>query len=648
MAERTPPTELQTRRASFKPGSSVNEERRTVDLVWTTGAKVFRQSWEGPFYEELSLDPKHVDLRRLNSGAPFLANHDGSSVADTLGVVERAWLEGDKGIATIRFAAKGISPEADRVFELIRDGIVANVSVGYRVHKMDLVDNEKIPTYRATSWEPHELSAVSIGADAGAHFRSENQPRSTTGVSQMKVESKDVSEQLLAENRERVAGITAAVRTARLGDDVAKRLIDSGVSLSKARETVLSMLADQSDAIKTETHAPTAGSYGRFQVGEEQSDKYFRAATSALILRSGAKGVEQSLRRKMPGFEDLDLNGGGELRGWSLLDFCRESLELKGVKTRGLDARRLVGLAFTHRSSGMASTSDFPVLLENALNKVLLGAYQNEPDTWSRFCAIEEVSDFRDHPRYRLGSIDDLDEVTESGEFKRKPLPDGSKLSINVETKGNIIAITRRAIVNDDMGAMANLAAMLGRAAKRSIENDVYALLALNSGLGPDQDDASPFFDDTARGNVSTSSTLSAANLDLDRVKMAAQRDPSSNEYLNLTPAILLVPTALEGQAKVIVNSDYNHDASKLNQPNLIKGLFRDVVGSPRLTGNRRYVFAAPEVCPAIVVTFLNGQREPLIESQQEWTVDGSSLRVRLDVKAQMFDSKGAITNAGG
>jgi hypothetical protein len=65
-------------RASLQP-SSVNEDRRTVDVVWTTGARVLRGYYDR-FWEELSLDPAHVRMDRLNGGAPFLSDHDGSRV----------------------------------------------------------------------------------------------------------------------------------------------------------------------------------------------------------------------------------------------------------------------------------------------------------------------------------------------------------------------------------------------------------------------------------------------------------------------------------------------------------------------------------------------------------------------------------------
>src|ERR671925_1615105 len=75
-----------TLRAALVP-STVNADTRTVELTWSTGAKVLRGFWE-PFWEELSLDPKHVRLARLNTGAPLLDTHNMFELRAVIGVVE--------------------------------------------------------------------------------------------------------------------------------------------------------------------------------------------------------------------------------------------------------------------------------------------------------------------------------------------------------------------------------------------------------------------------------------------------------------------------------------------------------------------------------------------------------------------------------
>ncbi len=118
--------------------------------------------------------------------------------------------------------------------------------------------------------------------------------------------------------------------------------------------------------------------------------------------------------------------------------------------------------------------------------------------TWTRFCARGSVSDFRPSNRYRLGSFGNLTAVNELGEFTNKSIPDAEKSFITASTKGNIINLSRQAVINDDLGAFVGLSAMLGHAAGRTVESDVYALLGLNSGQGPTMSDTGHLFNSTA------------------------------------------------------------------------------------------------------------------------------------------------------
>ena len=161
-------------RAAFKPGT-LDAENRTIEVVFGSDAPVRMYTWDyGPIEEELSFDPTHVRMDRLNSGAPVLDNHDmyGSVLDTVLGVVERAWSDGKKGYAKLRFAR---TEKADKVLEMTRDGILQNISVGYQVHKYmrsKATEEGKLDKYRAVDWEPHEISMVAVPADYGAKVRS--------------------------------------------------------------------------------------------------------------------------------------------------------------------------------------------------------------------------------------------------------------------------------------------------------------------------------------------------------------------------------------------------------------------------------------------------------------------------------------------
>lgn len=400
------------------------------------------------------------------------------------------------------------------------------------------------------------------------------------------------------------------------------------ITEDQAREKILAKLGSGAEPL-----APAGA--GRVEILADERDKRVAAAQNVLLARAGVHRMGGNGINPMA----IDLNGN-PFRGSTLLDLARASLRAAGKNPEGMDKREVVAQAFQ-------TTSDFPVLLENTIHKVLQVAYMTAPDTWTRFCKLGSVSDFRAHNRYRTGSIGNLDSLTEHGEFKRKTIPDGEKGSITAGTKGNIIAITREAIINDDLEALTGLAMMLGRAYKRTIEAAVYSLLGLNAGLGPTMADAKTLFH-ADHGNIGTAATISMAAIDADRVLMASQTDIGGNDYLDLRPAKLLVPLSLGGTARSINDAQYDPDtANKLQKPNIVNGLFDDIIDTPRLSGTRRYLFADPNEAPVIEVAFLDGMQEPYTETKDGWDVDGAELKVRGDFGVAAIDYRGAVTNAG-
>lgn len=405
-----------------------------------------------------------------------------------------------------------------------------------------------------------------------------------------------------------------------VADLQAKCQADTACTVEAANKQLLAHLAVGA--------APAAGGY--VVAVEDETDKRRAGIVQAIMARAGVPGIKA--------------DASNPWRGHKLLDLARAALTRAGIKTDGMNQMEIVAAAFT------SSTSDFPVLLENAMHKTLQAAYAVAPDTWTRFCAVGSVSDFRAHPRYRRGSFGNLDAVNENGEYKNKRISDGEKQSITATTKGNIINLSRQMIINDDLGAFVAVAGDFGRAAKRTVEADVYTLIALNSGLGPTMSDGNPLFHArTATGtNIGTGAALSMAAIDADRVIMASQKDISGNDYLDLRPAVLLVPLSLGGAARSINEAQYDPDtANKLQKPNVVNGLFRDIVDTPRLTGTRRYLFADPMEAPVIEVAFLDGVQEPYLEMQNGFDVDGTQYKVRLDYGVGAVGYQGAVTNAG-
>ncbi len=657
---------------------TIDAEKRTVEVTWTTGERVLRGFWD-QFWEELSLDAKHVRMDRIKSGrAPVLDSHDAFSTKSVVGVIESARIEGKKGekrgAAVLRFPTAEVDPEGDRVFRKIQDGILSDVSVGYRIYKMETVEETEgeVPVRRATDWEPFEISVVPIGADSGAKVRTDageaNQciveekmeeetvetVAETEGsgdeggnegggdaapavVDGGEVEQRAARAATLAE-RKRVDQIQSAARKLGLPEAFAADHVRRGTPIADFRGFAIDAMAAAQEQARPTVHAS-------IPAGGDARDKRILGMTNALLCRTGKLDMFRRAAEKRGDKADFD---AGEYRSMSLLDIAKEVLEGSGVRTRGKDKNQIFGLALTQRSEGgFHAVGDFAVVLENTMHKTLLASYAITADTWERFCAVGTVSDFREHKRYRMGSFGRLDRVTENAEFQNKEIPDGEKESIVAETFGNIIGISRQALINDDMGALTSQAQKFGRAAKLSVEADVYDLLALNAGLGPTMGDGATLFH-ADHGNIGTSSTLSVAGLDADRVLMGTQMDPNGEEFLEIRPDVLLVPLGLGGQAKALNQAQYDITAGAVPQsPNIVGGLFRDIVDTARITGTRRYMFANPADVPTIEVAFLDGQREPFLEMKEGFRVDGISWKVRLDYGVDAIDWRGAVTNDG-
>ncbi|MGE0155181.1 MAG: HK97 family phage prohead protease [Reyranellaceae bacterium] len=162
---------LQTRLAPVV-ATTAKDETRTIDVIFSTGAKVARRDfWSGKRYdEELEISERAVDLSRLNGGAPLLNTHGTWTLEDQIGVVERAWIDGDKGMATVRFSPRD---SVEPIWRDVKAGIVRNISIGYTTQRYEITEQEgKPPLYRAVEWQPYEISLVPVPADAGAGTRS--------------------------------------------------------------------------------------------------------------------------------------------------------------------------------------------------------------------------------------------------------------------------------------------------------------------------------------------------------------------------------------------------------------------------------------------------------------------------------------------
>lgn len=213
------------------------------------------ERWWG--VEILGHDKKEVDLSYAKKGLPLLDSHD---LRSQIGIVENIRIEDGVARGEARFSKNA---RAQEVRQDIDDGIRRNVSVGYRVKKFKLVEeNNGVSTYRATLWTPHEVSIVpvpadiSVGvgrsddpADAAVEFETGEEPDKEVRAMPDEVTPPPAGSGLAAPTPARaepVSGTRAAdqAEIIRLCNrhglqDEAAGWIEQGLSLADAREKIL-------------------------------------------------------------------------------------------------------------------------------------------------------------------------------------------------------------------------------------------------------------------------------------------------------------------------------------------------------------------------------------------------------------------------
>jgi phage major head subunit gpT-like protein len=412
-----------------------------------------------------------------------------------------------------------------------------------------------------------------------------------------------------------------------LPDEAARKLIDEGASLDKARVVVMDHLA----TVGLDPKVPDVG--GRATLITDEKDKFRAAAEGAVLIRAG-----------IPGDHDKIL-GARDLAGYSLRELARHSLILAGRPHTG-SPLEMVGRALT--------SSDFPYILANVAHKSLFTGWETANETWREWCAVGSVSDFKTHYSPRIGEFSDLDEVGESEEYKYGARTEAQE-SYSVVTYGKLAAISRQAIINDDLNAITANFFGMGEAAARKVGDLPYAVLTANAAMG----DAVALFDTSTHANYLSSghgaapgiSTLAAAFL-----SMGTQTDLSGLRRLNIRPQFFLAPMALMGVSEIFFKSEKFSDNSTeatdstfaSTRVNPYSGEVLKRIYESRLdddSATKWYLAAAKG--KTVTVFFLNGVQAPYMEQQAGWEVDGTEFKVRIDAGAKAMDWRGLYLNYG-
>lgn len=585
-----------TREAATRP-NTYDPESRTVSAVIATGHPVQRCDVRGPLLEVLT--PETLDLSWAQ-GLPVLDSHRTVSVRDTLGRVRSIAREEGAVMAVLELTS---AEDAAPVLQRIADGTVTGVSIGYRVAGWTEKSTPQGRVKTPTAWRITEVTLTSNPADPSARLRQKGNDM-----------PEDIIETFLPDEAEaqRRSDIRGLVRTAGLGTEVADKLIDAGADMTRAKAEIFDALETRrASAPIIRTHTPS---------NDDPAVIHDRQA-EALHVRMAGGEPNPEVRQYM---------------GESLLDMARDSLGRAGVSTRGMSADEVFTRAGEH------TTSDFPLLVSNAMNKTALASYQAASSPLKRLGRQRSLSNFKTATSMRLGEMGRLEELGESGEITATSRAENGE-AMKLATYARGITVSRQLMIDDDLGMLGDMTAAFGEAAAQTEADILVDLITSN----PDLSDGTAVFD-AIRGNVAATGTPLGDAGDIGAVEnarkaMRAYTGLDGKTLINVTPKYLLCGPESESNAERLLASIYPATTSDAN----VFASKLSLLVEPRIDDLRWMIFADPGRLATIQYGYLSSAQGVQIQRAEAWSTLGMKFRAWLDFGAGWLDWRGAYLDAG-
>jgi len=323
------------------------------------------------------------------------------------------------------------------------------------------------------------------------------------------------------------------------------------------------------------------------------------------------------------------VEAGNDYRGMGVRRLAEEVLAKSGVNTRGLNNHEFCVKAFH-------STSDFPFILENSINKVLLDSYGIAPTTYKIWSKASQANDFKTLSRVRKSEAPVLDLLPEGGEIKLGTMSE-SRETYNLATYAKALQFTREMLINDDISAFTDIVQRMGRAAARLENKTVYTILTANAAMA----DSNNLFS-VAHANTGTG-VIGNTGLDAMFVAMGQQKDLDGVSFLGIQPRWLL--TSLARRMTAMQQLSESSVSVAPNSRNMFAGML-ELVSDPELTTAAPWYGVADtgdvEYC------YLAGAPGPQMYRTEN---DGNTLGVRfnvyLDFAAKAVGWKGLYYSTG-
>jgi hypothetical protein len=674
LAERKVSAPAVSRAVELQP-SSWNAERRTIEVVWTTGSRGAKFDWErcDIVDEELATGPQNVRLDRLNAGAPVLNTHKRGDLAAQIGVVipGSARMDRGRGVAVLQLSDR---PDLAPIVADIAAGIIRNLSVGYNVHVYDIEQRPgQRPLYRAVDWEPFEISFVPVPFDAAATVRSGDAlapalctlrtlNRTESAMPERHQSPASPASPLSADDAGGAATIPQLREIVSLGCEgspigadqqagLVLELAERGLSPMAAGQEMLTILRDRQrnevsnvrggpSAFDPYTGRPVTASIVGGQRSYDDPNFLGSAIEDALFARMSGRQPSEQARAFM---------------GRSMVELAADMLERRGVReVRTMAPADILSAAAWNRVGARAmfvsdqargwgashTTSDFPDLLVGAGQRFLLEQFAAAASVIKMLSRERSARDFRAISGLQLSGFGTLSEVAEDGEIKHGSFKE-RKETYRLKTFAKQFGISRQALINDDLNAFGDPMRVMARAAAET-EAQLFAEIINNN---PDLADGEALFHASHGNLAAVGAAPDVTTLGAGRLAMRSQKDADGITPLACAPKYILASPKRETAIEQLLVATTVPTSS--DEANPFAGKLTPLI-EPRLAADPWYLFADPQQAPTLEHAYLDATGPgPHVEMQEGWDTLGTKFRVYMDFGCGLVDHRGGYKNPG-
>ena len=147
-----------------------------------------------------------------------------------------------------------------------------------------------------------------------------------------------------------------------------------------------------------------------------------------------------------------------------------------------------------------------------------------------------------------------------------------------------------------------------------------------------------------AKAGVPSTETLSAA-----RQLLRKQKDFSKKYSLNLNAKYRIIPSTYETTAEQLLRSLADPAGAHSGVANVFRNSLDIVVDTALddINANAWYIAAAKNQVEGIEISYLNGNKTPILESKDSFDTLARSFRMYLDFGIAALDYRGFVKNTG-